>query len=401
MVIEGTCTRMNGTTEEVDGTCDGKKNTPIKKLKIKENISIEPNIVHKYDLTITFKEINSDQNYNQDKNFSGVIGINEYKSDGSLYCSYDGEMVQGAEFVNGAYTYRYKQEGKFNKDVLVDWQDAEGDGWGVQLTDKTSTDPIEVETCTYINNKPVIYASMMFSNSKATSIDLSKTNTSKIQTFSGMFNRSAAKTINFKNVDTSNVVAMDAMFEGAAVESLDLSGFDTSNVTAFDYMFNLTKATEIIGLDRMDTGNVTNMSEMFRETKFTSIDLSNFNTSKVVDMSRIFRDSKMTKLDVSNFDTRNVKTMLQMFNRSAATEIIGLTNFDTTSVEIMEYMFNSAVVEELDLSSFDITNTSNIKNMFNGCKSKIGYAKDEETALKFNDSSVTKIPSTLVFTVKQ
>ena len=90
-----------------------------------------------------------------------------------------------------------------------------------------------------------------------------------------------------------------------------------------------------------------------------------------------------------------------MFNRSAATEIIGLTNFDTTSVEIMEYMFNSAVVEELDLSSFDITNTSNIKNMFNGCKSKIGYAKDEETALKFNDSSVTKIPSTLVFTVKQ
>ena len=120
VVIEGTCTRMNGTTEEVDGTCDGIENTPIKKLKIKENISIEPNIVHKYDLTITFKEINSDQNYNQDKNFSGVIGINEYKSDGSLYCSYDGEMVQGAEFVNGAYTYRYKQEGKFDKDVLVD-----------------------------------------------------------------------------------------------------------------------------------------------------------------------------------------------------------------------------------------------------------------------------------------
>ncbi len=376
MVIEGTCTRMNGTTEEVDGTCDGIENTPIKKLKIKENISIEPNIVHKYDLTITFKEINSDQNYNQDKNFSGVIGINEYKSDGSLYCSYDGEMVQGAEFVNGAYTYRYKQEGKFNKDVLVYWQDAEGDGWGVQLTDKTSTDPIEVETCTYINNKPVIYASMMFSNSKATSIDLSKTNTSKIQTFSGMFTGAAAKTINFKNVDTSNVVNMSQMFSNS-------------------------NATEIIGLDRMDTGNVTNMSEMFRETKFISIDLSNFNTSKVVDMSRMFRDSKMTKLDVSNFDTRNVKTMLQMFNRSTATEIIGLTNFDTTSVEIMEYMFNSAVVEELDLSSFDITNTSNIKNMFNGCKSKIGYAKDEETALKFNDSSVTKIPSTLVFTVKQ
>lgn len=248
IVIEGTCTRMNGTTEEVDGTCDGIENASIKKLKIKENISIEPNAVHKYDLTIIFKEINGDQNYNQNKKISGVIGINEYKSDGSIYCTYNGEMMQGAEFANGDFTYKYKQDGKFNKSVPVDWQNADGDGWGVQLTDKTSTDPIKVETCTYINNKPVIYASMMFSNSKATSIDLSKTNTSKIQTFSGMFTGAVAKTINFENVDTSNVVAMDAMFESAATETLDLSGFDTSNVTNMSGMFaRSTALTSIVG----------------------------------------------------------------------------------------------------------------------------------------------------------
>lgn len=111
---------MNGITEEVDGTCDGVESAPIKKLRIKENISIEPNIVHKYDLTITFKEINGDQNYNQNKKISGVIGINEYKSDGSIYCTYNGEMVQGAKFVNGDFTYRYKQDGKFNKSVPLD-----------------------------------------------------------------------------------------------------------------------------------------------------------------------------------------------------------------------------------------------------------------------------------------
>lgn len=79
MLIEGTCTRMNGTTEEVDGTCEAITSAVISSNTIKSKITIEPNIVHKYDLTITFKEINADQNYNQNKKFSGVLGVNEYQ----------------------------------------------------------------------------------------------------------------------------------------------------------------------------------------------------------------------------------------------------------------------------------------------------------------------------------
>ena len=75
MLIEGTCTRMNATTEAEDGTCEGITSTSISTNKIKKGVSIELNIVHKYDLIITFKEINNDQNYNQGKNFSGIIGI--------------------------------------------------------------------------------------------------------------------------------------------------------------------------------------------------------------------------------------------------------------------------------------------------------------------------------------
>ncbi len=79
MLIEGTCTRMNATTEEVDGTCEGITSDAISSNTIKGKVTIEPNIVHKYDLTITFKDTNAAQNYNQGKKFSGVLGVNEYK----------------------------------------------------------------------------------------------------------------------------------------------------------------------------------------------------------------------------------------------------------------------------------------------------------------------------------
>ena len=77
MLIEGTCTRMNATTEEVDGTCEGVSSTAISSNTIKSKITIEPSIVHKYDLTITFKDTNAAQNYNQGKKFTGVLGIKE------------------------------------------------------------------------------------------------------------------------------------------------------------------------------------------------------------------------------------------------------------------------------------------------------------------------------------
>ena len=77
MLIESTCTRMDSTTETESGACTGIDSKPIYSNRIKSNINIEPNMVHKYDITITFKETNDNQNYNQGKNFNGVIGIEE------------------------------------------------------------------------------------------------------------------------------------------------------------------------------------------------------------------------------------------------------------------------------------------------------------------------------------
>ena len=52
-------------------------------------------------------------------------------------CTYNGELTQGAEYINGQYTYKYMQEMHYSE-----WIDISNDGWGVALTEKESTDPV-------------------------------------------------------------------------------------------------------------------------------------------------------------------------------------------------------------------------------------------------------------------
>ena len=95
-------------------------------------------------------------------------------------CTFDGDLVQGTEYVNGQYTYRYMQEygprsssrtiSNVNESLNVKlmnstvvplaaagytWNNISSDGWGVILTDRTSTEPVTSKVCTYINGKPV------------------------------------------------------------------------------------------------------------------------------------------------------------------------------------------------------------------------------------------------------
>ena len=130
-------------TQTESGTCENiYRAVPISDTvttgNIKGNISIDPNITHEYTVTLKFDNKNYNQNNNKNKTFTGQIGIKEYISPEPIYCTFDGELVQGAEYVNGQYTYRYMQEVK-SVDTGLSWVNIEEDGWGVQLTDKTST----------------------------------------------------------------------------------------------------------------------------------------------------------------------------------------------------------------------------------------------------------------------
>ena len=79
LVISATCQRLNA-SGIVEETCNAISQAPISDMTIAKKISIESGITHKYTFTILFKETNADQNYNQGKEFNGVLGIEEYKA---------------------------------------------------------------------------------------------------------------------------------------------------------------------------------------------------------------------------------------------------------------------------------------------------------------------------------
>ena len=400
--------------------CEELEETPVSGNILLENVSIESKVTHIFTITVTFKELNKDQNYNQGKNFSGVLGVNEYKESTTpkpVYCTYDGELVQGATFTKGIYTYKYKQKSDWGS-----FENTDEDGWGVTLTDKDSTDPVTEAPCTSINNNTKIFVNFMFYASNAKIIDMSSYDTSKLNDISYMFSGTSASSINlngfktetitnmeglffgsdateikgYENLDTSNVTDLSFMFANTKLSQIDVSNYNTSKVTSMMQMFDSTAATEIKGYENFDTSNVTSMNGMFFNVKVKELDVSNFNTSKVTDMGSMFSNVSATEIigyenfdtskvevmndmfgeteigliDVSNFDTSNVINMGSMFRNSKATEIKGLDKFDTSKVDEMDQMFFNAKVKELDLSSFDTSNVTNMEKMFSNVKVK-------------------------------
>ena len=280
----------------------------------------------------------------------------------ALNCTFDGELTQGAEYVNGQYTYRYKQEQDGVTDesnnTTLEWVNISTDGWGVKLTDKDSTAAVTSDVCTTINNKPVVSMSYAFSKSNATSINLSNSNTSNVTNMRGTFLNTQVTNLNISNLNTSKVTDMFTMFWNCPATTLDLSSFDTSKVT--------------------------NMDSMLRGTKATTLNVSSFDTSRVTDMSYMLASTNASKIDVSNFDTRNVTSMASLFFESNFTTITGLDKFNTSNVTNTSFMFYNTKLTTIDVSSFDTSKVTFMSGMFvNNDNLTTIYASD-----KFVTSSV-------------
>ena len=212
----------------------------------------------------------------------------EVPSSNTYFCKTDSTLTQGLEYVNGQYTYGYKKEGYYAPSRLA-WSYISNNGWGVQLTDKASTDAVTSKLCTYINNKPVVSMSYMFLNSQAKALDLSNFDTSKVNNMLGMFWSSQATTLDISNFDTSNVTSMGSMFHISQATILDVSGFNTSKVTNMYNMFASSKAVTL-DLSSFYTSNVTNMGYMFNnannlKTIYVS---SKFNIDTVTSSTNMF-----------------------------------------------------------------------------------------------------------------
>jgi len=296
--------------------------------------------------------------------YSDITEIESTKTN-TYFCKTDASLEQGLKYVNGQFTYAYKQQGASSTSGLG-WTNINSNGWGVQLTDKTSTDAVTSKFCTYINNKPTTSTVMMFYNSKAGSIDFTNFDTSKVTNMASMFYETQTPVLDVSNFDTSRVINMYCMFYKTIATTLDVSNFDTSKVNNMRSMFDESKVTTL-DLSNFDTSKVTNMKSMFYKSNVTTLDVSNFDTSKVTDMSYMFGYASAATLDVSNFDTSKVTNMSDMFSSSTLNTIYVSNKFDTSSV------INTT--DTLDGST----------NMFKNCTNLVGGS-----GTKYNSSYVDK-----------
>jgi len=352
-------------------------NSNIVKLLITNSSTSSQNIAFTMKggyITNTIQDIITPSTYSE-------ITLVETPSTNTYFCTTTNPLTQGLKYVNGQYTYAYKQEGKNSSSLS--WRNITTDGWGVQLTDRTSTDAVTSSLCTYINNKPISSMSNMFVYSQATSINLSNFNTSKVTNMSAMFYKSQATTLDLSSFDTSNVTLMDFMFAYSQATTLDASKLNTSIVKNMSYMFIDSQATTL-DLSNFDTSNVTNMYSMFEGSQATTLDVSNFDTSKVTDMGWMFKGNKSTTVDVSKFDTSNVTNMSNMFSNSQATTL-DVSNFNTSNVTNMSDMFSNSQATTLDVSNFNTSKVTNMSYMFWNSKSTMLDVSN------FNTSNVTNM----------
>ena len=280
-------------------------------------------------------------------------------------CTYEGELTQGAQFTDGQYTYRYKQEASGDN-----WNNISGDGWGVRLTDKNSTDPVTTKICTSINEKPIISMYTMFLNSKATSIDVT-------------------------GFDTSHVTNMGVMFNGATnITELDLSGFVTTNVTNVSAMFSGATSLKKVNLDNWDvTLSGYNSGGVFSGANALEfISMRNWIIGERapygIGWSWSGTSPVLTKIDVTGWDLTNTRNIYgALAGMAHLTTIIGLETWDTSNIRDMGCLFNGdSALTEIDLSTFNTKHVTNMSAMFYNASSLTSINLDNWNLSSFSDS---------------
>ena len=132
-------------------------NSNIIKLLITNNSTSSQNIAFTMKggyITNTIQDITTPSTYSE-------ITLVETPSTNTYFCKTNDTLTQALKYVNGQYTYAYKQRGNYASSVIA-WNNINNNGWGVQLTDKASTDAVTSKLCTYINNKPILQYRICF-----------------------------------------------------------------------------------------------------------------------------------------------------------------------------------------------------------------------------------------------
>ena len=307
-------------------------------------------------------------------------------------CTYNGELTQGAEYVNGQYTYRYMQHSEIDR--IVNFSD---DGWGVFLTNRNSTDPVTTPLCTSINGKPIVSMSSMFYNSKAPSIDLSSFDTSNVTNMQYMFsNMSAVTSLDVGYLDTSKVSNMNHMFyNNATLQTIiNLDNFNTKNVLNMNYMFASSKKIKNIKITKWNTLKVTNVDYMFYylgyEANNLTFEISNLNFPKVTSASYMFgslgsHSSGTTNFKISNFNMNSLTNTSSVFYGALEDSYrvnASIDNISFNSTNNIDYLFRYLGEEAIEFN-FTVTNLhARSANSAEGCVSYTGQGGKVTIKLK-------------------
>ena len=317
-------------------------------------------------------------------------------------CTYNGDLVQGAEFVDGQFTYRYMQR---RTSYPTSWENMNTVGWGFGVTDLNSTEPITTQMCSSINGVPIVTGRYALYYSKASDVDLTKLYTTNITDMQGMFRGMTIPHFDGSLLDTSNVTSMHSMFMGFTCDDIDLSNFNTSNVTNMKSMFSVA-SLDTLDLTALDVSKVPDMSQMFFGSNINYLNLSGLNSIQLTNMSSMFEESTIGSIDFTGFNTSNVTDMNSMFARSNIYELT--LPFNTSNVTTMQGMFSESTITIIDISSFDtsgITSSSGLNSMFslNSTLTTIyvgsGFVNSYNTSMFFNNTNLVGGKGTVCSTV--
>ena len=302
----------------------------------------------------------------------------EVPSSNTYFCKTDSTLTQGLEYVNGQYTYGYKKEGYYAPSRLA-WSYISNNGWGVQLTDKASTDAVTSKLCTYINNKPVVSMSYMFLNSQATILDVSGFNTSKVTNMYNMFASSKAVTLDLSSFDTSNVTNMGYMFNNANnLKTIYVSSkFNIDTVTSSTNMFY--GCTSLVG------GSGTKYNSNYIDKTYARIDGGTSNPGYFTDIAdkdipapnsfstdswktiiKAVKNNNISKYNVG--DTKEVD-----LGTTYGTHTIRIANMSTPSECSTSGFSQTACGFVLEFADIITTHNMNPAGEYNGTQYDYGY----------------------------
>ncbi len=375
--------------------------TDITEQDILDNITT----IDKRTKFIFFNEDCTSKTDQKPTSFGKLLPVNE--------CDYDGLMTLGAEFTDGQYTYRFMQQSNGMNGTTNTWSNIEDEGWGVVLTNKESTEPVNTRICTSINGKPIVSMQYMFYNSKASSIDVSSFDTSNVKNMNYMFlSASNVKELNLSRFDTANMTTYYSIFNGCtSLETLNMDNWNfgkTGSSSAgggalynnnslktisarnwvlpetFTHIFSRTwggsgTPIESIDVTGWDLSKTTDISGIFGDSRSlkTIIGMNTWNTSKVTYYQNMFGNCEsLTEVNMDNWDLSRTESSNPgggMFSGATAIKTISAKNWKLpktfTHVFSRTFSGGSSPIETIDVTGWDLSITNDIQGLFGDSKS--------------------------------